>query len=691
VSSPSVRLPLRPRTPAPAAAHRDQVRGGALAGAVPVAAASLLATALSVLAVLDVEGWTSAGGGSLPVDVVVGTTYPLVGALVLAGRRPSRRLGWLLLGVGAAAALTVVATTVALLADAPTRMALMAVHLQSWLWVPGFLPLVTLLPLLYPDGRPLGPRWRWAVATSTAGMALMAAGAAAFPQVFEGTVPLEHPWTSSAVAQALFPLGGALCGVSVLAGIASLVVRLRRATGLERRQVVVFLVAAGAVVLSLGSWRLLPAPLGTVVQAVAVGLLPVAVGIAVTRHRLYDLDLAVCRALVVVSLGGCLAGAYLTLFALLDAAAPGGTGVPSAVAAAGTGLLVHPLAVRLSHGVDRLFYGERADPYAFLSTFSASLRSRLDVPQVPAAVCDAALSSLRLSSASLRLPGAARALASAGLASAGLASAGQPAGQPYDVELHHGSELVGVLTVTPRVGEQVLDARDADLLAALADAAAPALAALRLTEDLRRSREALVTAREEERRRLRRELHDGVGAALAGLRLQLDAAHELVNDPRPRRILDAARAGDSEAVGDVRRITEDLRPPALDELGLAGSLRALGDRSRTPALEVGVEVPADLPTLPAATEVACYRIAAEALANVARHSGARTVRVRLEVGPDAVRLEVADDGHGVRPGAASSGSGLGLSSMRLRAEELGGRWALDSSADGTRVQVELPR
>ena len=175
----SLRLPLATRPRTTDAAQRDRVRGGALGGAVAVAAASVLATLGSVLAVRDVDGWTSAGGGSLPVDVVVGLTYPLVGALVLAGRRPSRRLGWLLLGVGAAGALTVVATSVALLADAPTRTALLAVHLQSWLWVPGFLPLVTLLPLLYPDGRPLGPRWRWAVVSSLAGMVLLAVGAAA--------------------------------------------------------------------------------------------------------------------------------------------------------------------------------------------------------------------------------------------------------------------------------------------------------------------------------------------------------------------------------------------------------------------------------------------------------------------------------------------------------------------------------
>jgi signal transduction histidine kinase len=106
---------------------------------------------------------------------------------------------------------------------------------------------------------------------------------------------------------------------------------------------------------------------------------------------------------------------------------------------------------------------------------------------------------------------------------------------------------------------------------------------------------------------------------------------------------------------------------------------------------VRVDVPADLPELPAAAEVACSRIAAEALANAARHAGATTVLVRLEVAVDAVRLEVVDDGHGVRPGAPSSGSGLGLPSMRLRAEELGGTLALESSPDGTRVRVEVPR
>jgi signal transduction histidine kinase len=241
--------------------------------------------------------------------------------------------------------------------------------------------------------------------------------------------------------------------------------------------------------------------------------------------------------------------------------------------------------------------------------------------------------------------------------------------------------------VTPREGE--LAVGDRELLAALADQAAPALAALALTDDLRRSRQALVTAREEERRRLRSDLHDGLGAALAGVRLQLDAAADLVEDARARRVLDAATAGVVEAVADVRRLTDDLRPPALDELGLPGSLVALGERLRTPSLSVKVDV-APLQPLPAATEVAAYRIAAEALANAARHSGARNVLLQAAAAGGRVTLTVQDDGGGVSSASGTGGSGLGLPSMRQRAEEIGGELSLSSSSAGTTVRAVLP-
>jgi signal transduction histidine kinase len=488
-------------------------------------------------------------------------------------------------------------------------------------------------------------------------------------------VRLEKLVVADPVTQALLPVTIALVLAGVVGGLVALVVRLRRAAGLQRRQVVVLLAAVGLLALDVALQGVLPSPVDVLSQAVAVALVPVAIGIAVTRHRLYDLDLAVCRALAGASLAVCLAGVYLTAFGVLRAVLDDRTAVASGLAAALTGLLVLPLGTRLARGVDRLFYGDRADRYLVLSAFSAGLRERLDVAEVPQAVCDAVVSSLKLGSAELVLD------------TGRTASAGTPAGPPTRVPLRHRGVELGSVTVTPRPGEAVLDERDAELVAALADSAAPAVAALQLTDSLQQAREHLVAAREEERRRVRRDLHDGVGAALAGVRLQMDSARDLVEDPLAGKLLDAAADGLAEAVQDLRSVTDDLRPPALDDLGLAASLRALADRLRRPALDVEVDVP-DLPPLPAAVDVACYRIAAEALANAVRHAGAGRVVLRVRLEDGELQLTVRDDGRGLpdrlRP------RGLGLASMRQRTEEIGGRFALAAAGPGTLVSAVLP-
>ena len=155
-------------------------------------------------------------------------------------------------------------------------------------------------------------------------------------------------------------------------------------------------------------------------------------------------------------------------------------------------------------------------------------------------------------------------------------------------------------------------------------------------------------------------------------------------------MLDAAGRAVGEAVADVHRLTEDLRPPALDELGLSGSLAGLAERVATPALAVTTDLAA-VPGLPAAVEVACYRIAAEALSNAARHAGARSVRLRLGVEDDALVVEVADDGRGIPAQRSAGGTGLGLTSMRQRAEEVGGELVVAGDDDGTTVRARLPR
>jgi signal transduction histidine kinase len=271
-------------------------------------------------------------------------------------------------------------------------------------------------------------------------------------------------------------------------------------------------------------------------------------------------------------------------------------------------------------------------------------------------------------------------------------AAGEPVAATETLPLLHHGAPVGSLVLGIRPGESTFSTADRRLLADLARQAGVAVSTVRLTADLQRSRERLVTAREEERRRLRRDLHDGLGAQLAGLIVQTGVLRTLIpKDPAAAEALAGELRGELRtAIADIRRLVHGLRPPALDELGLVGALQRLAERCGTDGrgLRVDVDVPAELPALPAAIEVAAYRIAQEALTNVVRHSGARNCCVRLAADADGLVLEVSDDGAGLPAGAVP---GVGLSSMRERAAETGGSCEVAARPDGgTRVLARLP-
>jgi signal transduction histidine kinase len=214
--------------------------------------------------------------------------------------------------------------------------------------------------------------------------------------------------------------------------------------------------------------------------------------------------------------------------------------------------------------------------------------------------------------------------------------------------------------------------------------------AARLTADLQRTRERLVAAREEERRRIRRDLHDGLGPALAAQTLKVGSARALLpRDPSAAEArLVEVEADIERLLADVRRLVYDLRPPALDDLGLAAAIRESAAQYVGAAPRVVVDAPERLPPLPAAVEVAAYRIVQEALANAVRHAQARTCRVSLTAETDALIVEVLDDGLGVAPDRPA---GVGLVSMRERAAELGGACVVERPAGGgTRVRARLP-
>jgi signal transduction histidine kinase len=327
------------------------------------------------------------------------------------------------------------------------------------------------------------------------------------------------------------------------------------------------------------------------------------------------------------------------------------------------------------HLVDRVVYGAAADPYDAM----AELGRRLEDRGNPTAVLEAAVETV---ARSLARPYAAIETLDAGV----VASHGEPAAAVVAVPLVHQRTELGRLVVGLRDPAEELGPSERRLVTDLAAHVGTALAAARFALDVQRSRERLVVALEEERRRVGRDLHDGLGPRLAAASMKLEVAGRMA-----RRDLDGAlllheevRAELTDVIGDVRRLVYALRPPALDQLGLEGALRELANRL---PMAVAVDVDGTLPDLPAAVEVAAYRIASEAMTNAARHADASRVSVRLSVNGD-LAVEISDDGRGI---ADPVPAGVGVSSMHERANELGGAVTIHRPpSGGTRVVARLP-
>jgi two-component system NarL family sensor kinase len=260
--------------------------------------------------------------------------------------------------------------------------------------------------------------------------------------------------------------------------------------------------------------------------------------------------------------------------------------------------------------------------------------------------------------------------------------------EPIRVPLTFRGDQLGVLLAGPRKRGLVLSAADQRLLRDLASQLAVSLFAQRAAAEVLESRTQLVTAREEERRRIRRDLHDGLGPTLAAMQLELKAIQRLLPDEpdRASAIVDELLSDVRNTTADIRRLVYDLRPPMLDDLGLVGALRS--SAMAPPGCLLTIVAGPEIASLPAAVEVALYRIAAESIQNAAKHAAAETVNVSIAVHDDTVRLTVVDDGRGLPSPLVA---GVGLAAIRERAEELGGVAVIESALpSGTRVAVELP-
>lgn len=415
-------------------------------------------------------------------------------------------------------------------------------------------------------------------------------------------------------------------------------------------------------------------------------LFPLSIGVAILRHRLYDIDILINRMLVYGTLTAVVVGAYMLvvvgLGTLLMHRQPGeGTLLLSLLATGLVAVLFQPLRERLQRAVNHLMFGERDDPYAVL----ARLDQRLEAAIAPDAVLPAIVETV---ATALKLPYVAVAL-DHDRTSTIVAAYGTAMDPALRLPLVYQHDTVGTLLVAARASGEVFNSADRRLLDDVARHAGVVAHAVRLTTELQHARERLVTAREEERRRLRRDLHDGLGPQLASLTLTIGAARELLrfDPPAADALLEELGQHASAAIVDIRRVIYALRPPALDDLGLLAALREQAAQHARHGLQVSVEAPAAIPPLSAAVDVAAYRIAQEALQNVVRHAQARSCVIRLAVDDAQLSIEIQDDGRGLPPDYRA---GVGLHAMRERAVELGGTCVIDRTPRGTRVHAQVP-
>ncbi len=620
--------------------------------------------------------------------LVTNSAIGLAGALsglLLAWHRPRNPIGWLLAAGGVLQTLTAASAPLILAAlargwsEAAAR-SIATVFSFAWPCAIGFCLPAALL--LFPTGRLPGPRWR-----PFAGVLVVVA---ALFVLENGTDPSGigpdnqlHGWVRLddavwGVVSAVAEWGFVLVLVGVLA---SLVVRYRRGDERTRRQLLWLVLAVLVVAVDITFWG--PAPIGLpVLNLLVITLIPVSITIAILRHQLLDIRLVVSRAVLYVLLSALVLAVWLGLVTLFELVlrTEGGFGT-SAAATVVVVLAAVPVRNRLQRLVDRAFYGDRGDPLRAVSRLGEQLAVG-EERDVLAAIGEA----LRLPSVAVHAPG-----------SAGVAwsrTPGQDDGGPdvgtERLPLRYGGRDVGELVVGIRRGQRALDRPDRAALELLAAPLAAAVHARALAEDVAASRTAIVAAREEERRRLRRDLHDGLGPVLTGIGYRADAARNLVpaEPARATELLATLREEVAEAIEDVRRLVRALRPPSLDELGLVGALqRHLESVAAGPGPAVVLDEPDPLPPLPAAVEAAAYRIVTEGVVNAVRHARPTRVVVGLALDGRGLEVTVSDDG----PGGGAWTPGVGLTGMRERADEVGGHLEVGPRAGGGgRVRAWLP-
>ncbi len=669
------------------------------------------------VSILDTE---SQGSDLLVVSFFL---FPVVGYL-LATRRPDNAVSWVMLGIGAALGLSAFMGSYASFAIhggiGGPHLGAIVEALDQPMWIPIVAIPVTFLLLLFPEGHLPSPRWRWFARVLGASMMVVFLGILLDPGTFEDSAfpNLQNPLGIEALrpvlSVAIFAL--VMLPIGVIGSLVSLVLRFRRSNGIERLQLRWLVTAAGtvailyalALLLSFGSTWATSATPGwlAILQGVAVasfGLIPIAIGVSVLRYRLFDIDVVISRALLFGAMAIFISGVYVGIVVGVGAlvgsqASP----VLSAAAAAIVALVFQPARRHAQRFADRLVYGQRASPYEVLSEFSERLGNAYAndelLPRMARALAEGTGASradvwVRIGDelrAEAVWPQEAERPASL-VASANIEGSLTPTSMLDPVR--HQGELLGALSITKRPGDSITP-NEEKLVRDLAAQAGLVMRNVALTEqlmgnieELRASRQRLVTAQDEGRRRIERNLHDGAQQQIVALTVKLRLLGQLVDRDAEKAKSMAAdlQADANDALEQLRDLARGIYPPLLADQGLVAALEAQARKASVPT-----EVRSDgIGRYPQDTEAAVYFCVLEALNNVAKYSGATRAEVSLSQTDGELGFAVIDNGTGFD--TAETCYGTGLLGMADRLDAIGGALQLVSRrAEGTTVEGRIP-
>jgi signal transduction histidine kinase len=633
--------------------------------------------------------------------VLIGMTgFATVGALV-ASRHPRNPIGWLFSAIAFGVVLVGFRETYVVYALFTSPGSLPGATVVAWLgsWIP--LLAITSIPLvflLFPDGSPPSKRWRLVGWVALASMGLLVLGNIVVPGPLGGfnlaSIHIANPTGIRGlrgVANGLLTAGA--LGV-VFAGVASviaLVLRFRRARGEERQQLrwLAYVAAATAAVLLVGIASVIAGvDLGNVVfpaffLLILIGI-PVASGIAILKYRVLDLDIVIKKTVVFAVVATVLTGLYLGVIALATV----GTVSRLLVGALLLAVTFNPVRRAARSLADRVVYGKRATSYEVLAQFSGRMADTYATDDVLPRMAQILAGATGASSATvwLLLGGELRPAASSGDAPVRSAIAIRADGIPelpddFAAEVRHQGELLGALSVSMPANDPLDPGRE-KLVRDLASQAGLVLRNVRLIEDLKASRQRLVAAQDEERRKIERNIHDGAQQQLVALSVKLGLAEQLADRDlgKAKAMMGELKSEATDALENLRDLARGIYPPLLADQGLAAALEA---QARKGTVLTSVEADS-IGRYPQEVEAAVYFSCLEALQNVAKYANATHATVQLANDAGELRFEVSDDGTGFDP--AATGYGTGLQGMADRQDAIGGRLEVRSApGEGTTI------